>query len=69
MNNLLLTFTIYFILTGIIIFIRPKIIFKNKNLSRFGVGKNKTLLPLWLMILLIGIISYIISIIIILKTQ
>lgn len=69
MNNLVLTFCIYFLLTGLIIFMKPNIIFKNKNLSRFGIGKNKTLLPLWLMILMIGILSYVISVIIILKIQ
>ena len=66
-NHLFITFCIYFILSGLIIYFKPNIIFKNRNMNKFGVGNNKTLLPLWLVLIMMAIISYILSVIIIIK--
>ena len=68
-NHLLITFCVYFILSGIIIYLKPNLIFKNKNISRFGIGNNKTLLPLWLVLIMLAIISYVLSIMIVIKLK
>ena len=34
---------------------------KDNNLKQFGTGKDKTIMPLWLAILLLAILSYYIS--------
>jgi hypothetical protein len=68
-NHLFITFCLYFLLSGLIIYLKPNLIFKNKNISKFGVGNNKTLLPLWLVLILLAIMSYILSVIILIKTN
>ena len=60
-NNIsLLSIIIFLILFILIIFIRPNIIFdKNGKPREFGLGyKNKTIFPIWLVIIIIGILSY-----------
>jgi len=60
-NKLILVLIVYILLYGVVIFFKPEIIFnKNKNCTRhFGVGyKNTTILPLWLVSILIAILSY-----------
>ena len=66
-NHLFITFALYFILSAIIIISRPKFIFNNQHLRKFGSGNSKTLLPLWLVLIIVAILSYILSILIYLK--
>ncbi len=60
-NNInLVSIVIFLLLFALIIFIKPTIIFdKNGRPREFGIGyKNKTILPLWLMVIILAIISY-----------
>ena len=66
-NHLIVTIFIYLILSGILIFFKPNLVFKKSTNTNFGVGSKKTLLPFWLALLLIGIISYILTIIIMMR--
>jgi hypothetical protein len=55
------TILIYFIVLGLLFLIKPKFIFDPKgNLKRFatGSGPRKTIIPLWLILALIGVIIY-----------
>lgn len=58
---------IYLIVLGILFIIKPKILFDPKgNLKQFatGSGNRRTILPLWLIIALIGVIIYFVVIVI-----
>jgi hypothetical protein len=60
------TILIYLIVLGILFLVKPKFLFDPKgNLKRFatGSGNCKTILPLWLIIALIGVIIYYIVIV------
>lgn len=60
-QNIVITSVILFIIVyGIIIYSKPNIIFnKDGSLRQFGLGKsNTTVLPAWLVSLIIAIISY-----------
>ena len=60
-NKLILVLFVYIILYSIIIYIKPEIVFNNIRgcLRPFGVGyKHKTILPLWLISIIIAILSY-----------
>ena len=61
LNRLCLVIFIYIILYGIVVLIRPEMIFNNNYncLRQFGVGyKNTTIAPLWIVSILFAIISY-----------
>jgi hypothetical protein len=47
---------------GFIIMMKPTFLYnKDGSIREFGIGyKNKTILPIWLMSLILGIISYLI---------
>jgi len=63
-NNLRLQISvlIYIILIIALIFIKPKFFFKKDGtLKTFGTGGNNTILPLWMIILLMAIFSYYIA--------
>lgn len=52
---------IYFIVLGLLFLIKPKFLFDPKgNLKKFatGGGGRKTILPLWLVLAVIGVIIY-----------
>jgi len=60
-QNIVITSVILFIIVyGIIIYSEPSIIFnKDGSLRQFGLGKsNTTVLPAWLVSLIIAILSY-----------
>jgi hypothetical protein len=43
-------------------FLKPSFMFKkNGQFKNFGVGSNKTILPFWLAVLIVGIVAYGIS--------
>lgn len=60
-QNMTLVSTIIFIISfGIIQFIKPQFLYnKDGSIREFGVGyKNKTILPIWLLSIVLGILSY-----------
>jgi hypothetical protein len=61
-SRLQLSFLIYLIIISIVLYIKPKFIYNNKGKLRpFGCGRNNTIFPLWLIILLTAFLSYYIS--------
>ena len=52
---------LYYIDNSIIIYSPSYFYTKDNNLKQFGTGKDKTIMPLWLAILLLAILSYYIS--------
>lgn len=66
-NYIFLTFVLYLILATIIYIIKPKIMFIENKLKNFGTKKNQTVFPFWMALLVIGMFSYIISVIIFMK--
>ncbi len=66
------TLLIYLIVLGILFITKPKFLFDPKgNLKQFatGSGNRRTILPLWLIIALIGVIIYYIVIVINYRNQ
>jgi len=59
-NINLVSIIVFLILFAIILLIKPSIMFdKNGKPREFGIGyKNKTILPLWLGVIVLAIISY-----------
>ena len=60
-NRLFMILMVYFIGFGIILWFKPGMIYdpSKTSLRSFGVGyKNTTILPLWLVSILLGITSY-----------
>lgn len=60
-QNMTLVSTIIFIISfGIIQFMKPQFLYnKDGSIREFGVGyKNKTILPIWLLSIVLGILSY-----------
>jgi heme/copper-type cytochrome/quinol oxidase subunit 2 len=59
-NINLVSIIVFLILFAIILLIKPSVMFdKNGNPREFGIGyKNKTILPLWLAVIILAIISY-----------
>ena len=59
-NVVLVAIILYVILYGIIVLAQPSFLYKHDStLRHFGVGyRNKTIMPMWLFALLLGVISY-----------
>ena len=59
-NPLFLTFVLYSIFLGSIFYFRPNIVFNNDSiLKKFGTNNsNKSILPLWLAIIVFSIFTY-----------
>ena len=61
-NNIpLASIFIFIIIFGLIQFIKPDFLYKKDgSIREFGVGyKNKTIMPVWLFSIILGILSYI----------
>jgi hypothetical protein len=69
MNNhlrLKMSVALYLLFIFIILFYKPQFIFtKEGNLKEFGTGEDKTIMPLWIMFGLISIISYYLTLVLI----
>lgn len=53
---------IYLVSITVLLYSNPRWFYTRKNeLKPFGTGKGKTVLPLWMVILLLAILSYYIS--------
>tara|TARA_Y100000816_G_scaffold286619_1_gene268056 strand:+ start:20224 stop:20466 length:243 start_codon:yes stop_codon:yes gene_type:complete len=59
-NVVLAAIVIYIILYGTVVLAQPSFLYKpDSTLRQFGVGyRNKTILPMWLLSLILGIVSY-----------
>jgi uncharacterized membrane protein YozB (DUF420 family) len=59
-NVTLVSIVLFLILFGIIQYSKPKFLYNTDgSIREFGVGyKNKTILPIWLLSIVLGIISY-----------
>jgi hypothetical protein len=59
-NLTLVSIILFIIIFGIIQWIKPSFLYhSNGSIREFGIGyKNKTIFPLWLLSILLGIISY-----------
>jgi hypothetical protein len=59
-NINLVSIVIFLIMFALIMYIKPSIIFDTNGRPReFGIGyKNKTILPLWLMVIILAILVY-----------
>jgi uncharacterized membrane protein YozB (DUF420 family) len=60
-NTTLVSIVIFLVIFGIVQMIKPSFLYNNDgSLREFGVGyKNKTILPLWLFSIVLGILTYI----------
>ena len=60
-NKTLVSIIIFLIIFGIVQLINPGFLYKKDgSLREFGIGyKNKTILPLWLFSIILGILTYI----------
>jgi hypothetical protein len=61
-NTNLVSIIIFLIIFGVVQFSKPDFLYnKDGSIREFGVGyKNKTILPLWLFSIVLGILSYVI---------
>ena len=59
-NHLLCSIIIFAILFGIIVVGKPSFLFlSDGSFRQFGIGyKNKTIFPIWLLAIILGILSY-----------
>lgn len=59
-NATLLSVTLFIILFGLLITIKPKFLYNSDgSIREFGIGyKNKTIMPIWIFSILLGILSY-----------
>jgi hypothetical protein len=56
----LIAILLFVVMFGIIVMIKPAFLYnKDGSIREFGIGyKNKTILPIWLLSLILGIVSY-----------
>lgn len=61
-NITLISIVLFLIIFGIIMIIKPAFLFKKDgSIREFGIGyKSKTILPIWLLAIILGILSYLI---------
>ena len=61
-NTTLVTIVLFLFIFGLFQFIKPRFLYNNDgSLREFGVGyKKKTILPMWLFSIILGIIIYLI---------
>ena len=59
-NITLISIILFVLMFGLIIMVKPSFLYnKDGSIREFGIGyKNKTILPIWLLSLILGILSY-----------
>jgi len=59
-NITLISIILFVFMFGLIVIIKPAFLYnKDGSIREFGIGyKNKTILPIWLLSLILGIVSY-----------
>ena len=62
-NTTLVSIIIFLIIFGVIQLLRPAFLYnRDGSIREFGVGyKNKTILPLWLFSIVLGILTYVMT--------
>jgi hypothetical protein len=61
-RRLQISLMLYLILVGVIVFLNPRFFYdKEGNVKIFGLGDNKTMFPLWLIIFIIAVLCYYIA--------
>ena len=70
-NITTISIILFILMFGLIIMIKPAFLYnKDGSIREFGIGyKNKTILPIWLLSIILGIISYLIVIFYITKPK
>ena len=64
-KKLQLAIILYLVIVGILIFLNPNFFYNNDGkIKVFGIGKNKTMFPLWFVIFVVAVFCYYISVII-----
>ena len=60
-NTTLVSIVIFLVIFGIVQLLKPSFLYNNDgSLREFGVGyKNRTILPLWLFSIVLGILTYV----------
>lgn len=60
-NTTLVSIVVFLVIFGIVQMLKPSFLYNNDgSLREFGVGyKNKTILPLWLFSIVLGILIYV----------
>jgi hypothetical protein len=60
-NKILASIIIFLAMFGLIQILKPSFLFnRDGSLRQFGIGyRNKTILPMWLLAIILGILSYI----------
>lgn len=63
-NSIILSILLFIFIFGIIIIIKPSCFYnKNGSIRQFGIGyRNKTIFPIWLLSIILGILCYLIII-------
>jgi hypothetical protein len=58
----LIAIILFVIMFGLIVMVKPAFLYnKDGSVREFGIGyRNKTILPIWLLSLILGIVSYLI---------
>ena len=58
-RRLQISLMLYLIIVGAIVFLNPKFLYdKQGKVKIFGMGDNKTLFPLWLIIFVVAVLCY-----------
>ena len=61
-RRLQISLIIYLIIVGAIVFLNPRFLYdKEGKIKIFGLGDNKTMFPLWLIIFVIAVLCYYIA--------
>ena len=61
-SPLKISILVYLITFSILYIIKPRLMFtKNKKIRQFGTNRNKTILPIWLVSAISGILAYNVS--------
>lgn len=61
MSVIYTTILIYLIVLVSIIFLRPRLFYNNNQLKTFGIGKNQTILPLFMASVIIIVIIHLLN--------
>jgi hypothetical protein len=65
-RKLQLSIILYLVIVGILIFLNPNFFYNSDGkIKVFGIGKNKTMFPLWFIIFIVAVFCYYISVIIV----
>ena len=58
-RRLQISFILYLVIVGAIVFLNPRFLYdKEGKVKIFGMGDNKTLFPLWLIIFVVAVLCY-----------